>query len=388
MIDIIIIVLAVISIFRGYRIGFIRQFLSTIGFFGGLLIGVYLEKYTIVYGHTPTSRALIGIVTTLGLAIIVVTILDFFANKLKTIITKIHLNFLDNELGSLISLVSVIIGIWLGASLINSIQIPSIQIAINQSKIISYLDHTLPPAPTIIADLSHIINPNGFPRVFLNGGPIINQNIPLPSLGALQPAILSDEKSVVKIVGQGCGGIVEGTGFIVAPNLIMTNAHVVAGIAHPYITDLSGQTYQAYPIWFDPNLDLSILRVKNLPGKVLTLSTKSYTSGTPGAVLGYPGGGSFTVVPASVISQISATGQNIYGNSSITRSIYEINANVIPGNSGGPLIGQSGEVIGIVFAESTTYAHTGYALVTAAAIHELTQAEINNRLVNTGSCAK
>lgn len=388
MIDILIIVIAVISIFRGYRIGFIRQFLSTVGFFGGLLLGAYLEKYTVIYGHTTISRSLIGLATTLGLAIIAVTILEFFANKLKTALTKIHLNFLDNELGSLISLVSVIIGIWLGASLINSIQVPSIQIAINQSKIISYLNHILPPAPTIIADLSHIIDPNGFPQVFLNGEPAINQNVPLPSLGTLQPAVLSDEKSVVKIIGQGCGGIVEGTGFIVAPNLIMTNAHVVAGIAHPYITNLSGQTYQAHPIWFDPNLDLSILKVNNLPGTALTLSTKNYASGTPGAVLGYPGGGSFTVVPAAIISQISARGQNIYGNGNITRSIYEINANVIPGNSGGPLISKSGKVIGIVFAESTTYAHTGYALVTAAAINELTQAETNNQLVGTGSCAK
>ena len=115
---------------------------------------------------------------------------------------------------------------------------------------------------------------------------------------------------------------------------------------------------------------------------------KNYTTGTPGAVLGYPGGGSFTVVSASIITQLSATGQNIYGNGNITRSIYEINANVIPGNSGGPLINTSGKVMGIVFAQSTTYAHTGYALATAAPIVELTKAENNNHIVSTGGCAQ
>ncbi len=388
MIDIIIIIIALISIIRGFNIGFIRQFLSTIGFFGGLLLGAYLEKYTVVYGHSSITRSIISLITTVGMALILLTIFEYIGLAIKKRLFLIKANILDSLLGSFISVISVLLGIWLGASMLSSIQSPQLQNILDKSKIISYLNRELPPAPTIIADLGHIIDPNGFPQVFINGEPIITKPTPLPSSAAIEPAVLKDENSVVKIVGQGCGGIVEGSGFIVAPNLIMTNAHVVAGITHPYITTLTGHSLKANTIWFNPNLDIAILRVNNLSGLILNLARSIYNPNTPGAVLGYPGGGSFTAVAASIISQLSATGQNIYGNGNITRSIYEINAQVIPGNSGGPLININGKVIGVVFAQSTTYAHVGYALTTNKVIPQLTQAENNNQDVSTGSCAE
>ncbi len=388
MIDIIIIIIAIIYLIRGWNIGFVRQFLSTVGFFGGLLLGAYLEKYTVIYGHSSITRSIIGLITTIGMALIMLTIFEYIGLALKRRLVLIKINSIDSLLGSFMSLISILLGIWLGASLLNSLQSPQILQVLDKSKIISYLNHQLPPAPTIIADLGHIIDPNGFPKVFINGEPIINTTTKLPTLQSIQTAVSKDKNSVVKIVGQGCGGIVEGSGFIVAPNLIMTNAHVVAGIPHPYVTTLSGQTFSASPIWFNPNLDLAILKVNDLPGPILTLAESTYSTNTPGAVLGYPGGGSFTAVVASIINQLSATGQNIYGTGNITRSIYEINANVIPGNSGGPLINLKGQVMGVVFAQSTSYANVGYALISNQVTQQLTQAENNNHLIGTGSCAK
>jgi S1-C subfamily serine protease len=104
--------------------------------------------------------------------------------------------------------------------------------------------------------------------------------------------------------------------------------------------------------------------------------------------MGYPGGGPFDAGPAAVMDEFVATGRNIYGSGNTDRNVYELQANVIPGNSGGPLVNVSGTVIGIVFAESTTYNHVGYALTTPQVQTEVTHAENRNTTVSTGSCAE
>jgi S1-C subfamily serine protease len=105
-------------------------------------------------------------------------------------------------------------------------------------------------------------------------------------------------------------------------------------------------------------------------------------------VLGYPGGGNFTVGPAAVLKQLKAIGRDIYGNGRTLRDIYEVQAEIIPGNSGGPLVGKDGSVIGMVFAESTTYNHVGYALTTDRIATELDQAVLRDRTTSTGACTE
>ncbi len=388
MIDIIIVIAIIISLFRGYSIGFIRQFLSTVGFFAGLFIGAKLEKYTVVWGHSTNTKSLIGLITTLGVAMILVTIMEYVGIIIKNKLIKIKINLIDSGLGSIISVVTLVLGIWLIASLINSLRVPQIQSYINKSSIISYLNSKLPPAPVILGDLGKIIDPNGFPQVFINGEPVISQTAQLPQLSQFQSIINKDQNSVVKIIGQGCGGIVEGTGFVVAPNIIMTNAHVVAGINKPYITTLFGQNYEARPILFNPNLDLAILKVNGITSASIPLSNQISNNGTQGVVIGYPGGGNLTALPASIINQVEATGQNIYGSSTVTRSIYELNANVIPGNSGSPMINSKGQVVAVIFAQSTNYSHVGYALTSPKLLTELSNAEHSTSFVSTGSCAE
>lgn len=245
----------------------------------------------------------------------------------------------------------------------------------------------MPSAPTIISDLGSLIDPNGFPQVFIGGEPNPRLNQPLPNLGQLAAAVNKDKSSVVKIEGQGCGGIVEGSGFVVGNDLVATNAHVVAGIRHPYAEDANGN-HSVTVIWFDPNLDFAVLRVSNLAGNSLLLKGGQAPKGTAAAILGYPGGGPFNAGTASILDDFTATGRNIYGTGDTNRDVYEIQGNVIPGNSGGPLVNENGSVIGIIFAQSTTYNHVGYALTTDQIINELKQAEAQNQTVSTGRCAE
>ena len=386
-IDILVVIFAISALYRGREIGFIRQLFSTIGFFGGLLLGAWLQPHTITIAHNQTGRSIITLVTTLGCAMLLFSLGEYVGIRVKHRVRLKRFNTLDNGFGGALSIVSLLLTVWLTAAIIGNLPFPGLQAQFSKSRIVSALNHTLPSAPGVISRLGHLIDPNGFPQVFVDGEPAPQKPIALPPLGELQAAVNKDRASVVKLEGQGCGGIVEGSGFVVGSNLVATNAHVVAGIKHPYVEDDNG-THSGTVIWFDPNLDFAVVRVSNLAGDSLVISNKNIPSGTAAAVLGYPGGGSFTASPAAVRQQFTANGRDIYGRGNTDRDVYELQAAVRPGNSGGPLIAADGTVIGVIFAESTNYSNVGYALTTSQISSAINHAAAANRPVGTGQCAE
>jgi S1-C subfamily serine protease len=386
-IDGIIIVILFVSLFRGFELGFTRQLFSTIGFFLGLGIGVLIEPYTVKLADSQAGQSIIALVTTLGLAFLFLTVGEYVGILLKNKLVWKKINTVDNYFGSGLALLSLLIAVWLSAAIVQSTPLPDLQQDMNDSAIISLLNDHAPAAPTVIAGIGQLIDPNGFPKVFSGSEPVPPSDVSLPELGDLQDAVKADAASVVKIEGQGCGGIVEGSGFVVANGFVVTNAHVIAGITTPYIVDSNG-TRKATAVWFNPNLDLAVLSASNLAGKPLQLNGTEEPKGTPAAVLGYPGGGRFSAKPAAILDTFTATGRNIYDQGDIQRQVYEVRAEIIPGNSGGPLIAKDGSVIGVVFAESTTYDKVGYTLTTKAASNDISQAVSRNRKVGTGSCTQ
>ncbi len=386
-VDVIIIAFLLLSLVRGKEVGFVRQLCSTVGFFGGLLLGAAIEPHVLHLAHSQGNRTILTLGVTLGSAFIGLTLGEYVGIVLKNKVYARPLNKVDNVLGSGLAFVSILVGTWLSAAILLTLPNPGLQSAVRNSAIVSLLNHHLPPAPNIVADLGRLVDPNGFPQVFSGAEPTPNTNVNLPELGALQPAVKADAASVVKIEGQGCGGIVEGSGFVVNSNLIATNAHVVAGITKPYVFDANG-THEATVVYFDPNLDFAVLKVTHLAGKPLTVSTAHIDAGTPGAVLGYPGGGNFTAKSAAVLDQFTATGRNIYNQGRTTRDVYELKADIIPGNSGGPIVGVDGSVLGVVFAESTEYNQVGYALTANSVTSAISQSHSRTQAVSTGSCAE
>lgn len=385
-IDIVIIILLISAVIRGREIGFVQQAFSTIGFFGGLLIGVLLEPLTVKLVHTQLSRSVVTLLTTLGCAFIFLAVGEYVGVKLKKRVVHVKLNRYDNLLGSIISVLSVLVGVWLGAAVLRSLPYVGFQNELKSSRIVAALDRHLPPAPNVIADLGHLVDPNGFPRVFNGLEPSPPGSVKLPPSSELAHAVSADRASVVKIVGTGCGGIVEGSGFVVKPGIVATNAHVVAGISSPYVEDSNG-SHEATVIYFNPNLDLALLRVSGLAGSPLNVASANVANNTPGAALGYPGGGNFKVERAEVLQEFEATGSNIYDQGSTNRQIYEVEAGIIPGNSGGPLVNVNGTVVGVVFAQSTEYNGIGYALVSGPILHIIKTTSSNSAAVGTGSCA-
>lgn len=384
--DLFIILFLLASLVRGVEVGFVRQFFSTTGFLGGLFLGAWLQGKLIDSVQTPASKALLVLLVTLGCALLLMTVGEYIGLRLKFKLRETKLfDKLDRIFGSAVAGATILVAIWFGAAIFRNVPSDGWQRQISGSRIIAVLNDTLPSAPGVISKLGHLIDPNGFPQVFTGLEPKLETDAPLPELGSLQPVVEAAKASIVKIQGEGCGGVVEGSGLVAAEGLVITNAHVVAGVEKPLIVDAKGE-HRARVISFDPRLDVAILRTSNLAGEALPLDSTPADDNEPGVVLGYPGGGGFTVSPAVVLDAFTARGRDIYNQEVTERSIYSLKADVRQGNSGGPLLDAQGAVIGVIFAESTGYDDVGYALTMQPVIQVLAQAKSRTAAVGTGSC--
>lgn len=387
LIDLVIVLLSISALYRGREIGFLRQLGSTVGFFGGLFLGAWLEPHTVNLVHSQAGRSAVTLVITLGFAMTLLIIGEYIGLRLKRKVLFNWFNQIDNGLGAALGVISLLISTWLIVAIMTSLPSPSVQSALRSSRIVRALNSRLPAAPNIISDLSRLIDPNGFPQVFIGNEPAPPSSSNAPPSSDFQAGIAKDRASVVKVEGQGCGGIVTGSGFVIASGRIATNAHVVAGIRQPFVQDAHG-IHSAKVVWFDPELDFAVLEVSNLNEPSLTILNAKVDSGTSAAALGYPGGGGFTADGATILDEFTARGRDIYGRGTTDRSVYEIQADIIPGNSGGPLILADGTVVGVVFAQSTSYQHVGYSLTTDRIVTEIARAAASDQEVSTGKCAE
>lgn len=387
-VDIIIILLAVLSVARGYRIGLVRQAGSTIGFLVGLFVGSWVGNFLVGYENDSATKLITSLTAVLLGGFVCMTIGEIVGIRIKERLMHSHsLDTFDGGLGSIMAIATTLFAVWLGASILVLGPSTGLQQSFNNSRILSSLNNALPPATSLLSSLNKLINPNGFPEVFRGLEPSPG-GATIPSLGSFNSAVEADRASVVKVEGTGCGGIVEGSGFIVKTGEIATNAHVVAGVANPKIIDENRTVHSTRVVWFDPDVDLAVLQVQGLGGKPLPINSTEQPADTPAAVLGYPGGGDFNAQAGAVIDHFSAYGRNIYGQGTTARDVYSVHAHIIPGNSGGPLIGKDGSVLGIVFATSTTYNNVGYALTGHQVASELAVAEQSNTTRDTGTCSE
>jgi S1-C subfamily serine protease len=368
--------------FWGYQQGLIVGLLSLGGFAIGAFLGSRLGPALLPDGsHSPYAPAtalagalLIGGIVAVSLEGIALTMRR---RLLGTRGRRPGLAIAESTGGALL-LVALALGLaWLfGAVALNAPGGKGLRTAVQRSAILRALNGAFPPSSSLINALHRID-----PRVAVSGpSPDV---APPDSKIAQDPDVQAAGDSVVRVLGTACGLGVEGSGWIAGPDLVVTNAHVVAGESDTTVTPAgSSISLDATPVHYDPHNDLSLLHVNGLGGRPLSLSP-DVQSGTPGAVLGYPENGPFTIAPARVGVTGPVVTEDSYGQGPIARELTALRGEVRSGNSGGPLVDGAGRVMGTVFASTTQGKPGGYAVpndVVASALSD------SSGEVNTGAC--
>lgn len=200
------------------------------------------------------------------------------------------------------------------------------------------------------------------------------------------PVVATVRSSVVKVRGLShrCKKIFEASGFVVAPNSVMSTAHELAG-SDTFVVEVDGNSFEAHVVSYDPIVDVSILSVPNLTAQALEFAESGASSGTDALVLGYPGDGGFVAAPARIREIIELNGPDIYRTVSVRREVYTIRGPVPQGSSGGPLIDLAGRVLGVVFGSAVDDPETGFAL-TANEVARQMENVGKTQPVPTGAC--
>jgi S1-C subfamily serine protease len=233
-----------------------------------------------------------------------------------------------------------------------------------------------------------LLDRDGLPEVFGGIGNEPITKVAPPSKRLVHSAVVRRaEPDVVKVTGiaESCSRQLEGSGFVYAVDRVLTNAHVVAGIASPTVQTVDGRTLPAHVVVFDPERDVAVLLVPNLDLTPLAFGG-ALSSGDSAIVAGYPENGGFTPRAARIRNVQNARGPDIYQNREVTRQIYALYAKVQPGNSGGPLLSTSGQVAGMVFAAAIDDPKTGYALTAHEITPDANTGATATREVSTQGC--
>lgn len=387
-IDWVVIGLAMLAAYRGYQIGFLRQFASTLGFIGGLLLGSFIANILPTASQSDSRRALIGIIIPLTIGFMLMTVCEIIAVRVRSQLQQAaSAHRIDSFIGSTMSMLTLVIVLAVASTVFLLSPTTSLHAPVRQSKIISLINRRLPSANTMLTSLNKLIDPNASPQVFTGHEPSPDANYDQPSIEPFSQAVESNRAAIVKISGLGCGGIVNGSGFVFAPERVVTNAHVIAGVRAPKVESTDG-IHDASVMWFDKDNDIAVLRVFDLAVEPLQLSTDRLGIGASALIAGYPEGGSFQTQTTVVLDNFQAIGRDIYGRNETIRSVYSLQAHVVQGNSGGPMLDTKGKVVGIVFATSTAYNNIGYALTSSHIQDILREAADSATPHATGECSE
>lgn len=386
-VDIVIIIALISSMLRGRQIGLVRQLGSTLGFVAGLFVSIPLGQWVASFADDAMLKMLLSTLTLIIVSFSMMLFGEYIGLRLKTHMPVGKLiDHIDNAGGSVMAVATFFLGLWFATAFISLLPPSAIQTLVRQSFTFNVIDRNLPPASQALASLNHLINPNDTPLVFSGREPSPDANRTLPPLGNYASIIEKVSPSVVRVQGLGCGGIVNGSGWVLSTNRVVTNAHVVAGVASPKVYDANG-THDARVVQFDAKLDIAVLAVDGLAGKPLPLSTPPLDVNATALIIGYPGGGEQQAQTGVVLDRVDALGRDIYGQAKTVRNVYIMQTTVIPGNSGGPIFDEQGRVVGVVFGTSTTYNNIGYGLSLPQIIDQLNAAKTATQSVSTGACS-
>jgi len=393
-IDVLIVSLCLIFGWIGFKRGILRTILSIVGLFvGGFLASTslpYLQN--LLSGYSFLLRPTVNFSFIIFGASLGMFIFGVIGGFLRIVLLPFpFLKAIDSIIGLFLALVTVLAVTLTVANAARVIPNKTIKDTFSTSIVIKEIEiYTPSNLKNYFIKIQETITNSPLPDVFqslVESRFVVNkveENIEIPE------AIKISKNSVVRIDGiaQSCSAAMTGTGFIVANERVITNAHVVAGVEEPVISQSdSTLQIQGKVIYLNREKDIAILFVPGLMGDKLTF-IGPVTPNELGFVIGYPNGGVLKTIPVSISSEFESLGADIDGDGQVKREVIVFGGSIKPGNSGGPLLNEQGQVLGMVFAADAQNKNTGYALAPQEMVEIINESNDEINAINTGECAK
>ena len=398
--DIVILACVAVAAWAGWRMGFLARIFSWVGLGAGLYLAVrFMPDFLDLVGLSsdrvqPASSAVraativLAVLVLLGGAFVGQGVGLFVGARLHSVLPFGGVRTADRAVGAFVGVLGVFTALWL---LVPSLAAapPWISQLTTHSVIARWVsnethDHGLSPPNTLQA-LRRLVGEDGFPQVFDVILPAQNVGKP-PFADPLERSLVGIvAASTVKVEGQACDRIQEGSGWTVGHDLVVTNAHVVAGepAGDTSVMLPDGALRQASVVLYNPDLDLALLSVPGLGEAPLPVGQG--TVGNKGAVFGHPNGQDpLAVQPAELAEEVNAVGEDLYNNRKTKRDVFILAAALTYGDSGAPVVTTAGKVVGIAFAIAPDRPTTAYALSTSELSPLL--AEPHSRPASTEGC--
>jgi len=387
MLDWLLVVLVLAYALSGYWQGFITGAFATAGLLLGGLFGVWLAP--VALGDATPS-----LLVSLGALFIVIlsaslgqALLQFAGAKIRDRITWQPIRALDAVGGAALSAAPPLVAWALGVA-ISGTRIGGITPMVRSSTVLGEVDGVLPTsAGGVLQAFNNVVGTSFFPRYLEPFAPErIVEVGPGPQRLLKDPDVTAAATSVLKVRGTNdCGRGVEGSGFVYAPDRVMTNAHVVAGVDDPELI-VGDSSVPAEVVYYNPDIDVAVLAADTGSAPALDFDQDG-TAREGVAILGYPEDGPYDVQPGRIRAEQRLRSPNIYGDGAVIRQVFSLRGLVRPGNSGGPIVSSAGDVVGVVFAASVTDQETGYALTAEQVSRSAELGRSSGGAVSTGDCA-
>lgn len=364
---------------RGARTGFLSGAFSLAGVALGAILGSRLAPVLLSESEDPLFRAAITLACILAFAILGDALARSAGGALRSRLTGPATSTADGAGGAALGLALSMVLVWVGG--LFALQMPplaSLQPSIERSQILQTLNQRMPSQ--MVARAVAQFDP--LPEL---QGP--EAKVPDPEAGiARDPQVLRAAESTVRVTGVACGYGVGGSGWVAAPETVVTNAHVVAGESITRVqVEGSGPSLPAEVRLFDRKNDVAILHVEDLEAR--PLQTASPRPGESAAVIGFPENGPLDVQPGRTGDTRRVLSGDAYNQGPVEREVTSFRVNVRSGNSGGPAVNEDGQVVSTIFASRADSGSSGYGIPPSIVNQRLQTADARSEPVSTGPCA-
>ena len=378
------------ALWGGWRQGAFTSLLSTVGVIAGLVVGAALAPFVMGLTESTALRFLLAI----GTVVLLVGLGNLLGAHLGASIRD-NIRFrssriLDSTVGAIFQVLATLIVVWLVAIPLATGLPGPVASGIRDSKVLGLVDRVTPKElDSLPSKIAAMLSESGLPPLispFANGSSV---EVDAPDINVANTSLVEAMRpSVIHVMGdaQECSRRLMGSGFVAAPDYVITNAHVVAGTSNVNLDTMIG-TRSADVVFYDPDVDIAVLYSPGLGLDPLPWAGAPLDTGDEAIVMGFPQSGPFDASSARVRERIRITGSNIYANGQHEREAYAVRGSIQSGNSGGPMVNEQGDVVGVVFGAAIDGSDTGYVLTAEEVRNRIGDITALTQPVDTMQCA-